>query len=114
MGKIELCRLSWHVASMALVDPVDGDSKRRVIKGWAPIVEVVGIRGSSSACTGKESQQLKHSESDLTASVIRRFVSTHGIDTAQQIEFIVSSTLIQTLCLFPAMTEWILHPPIMP
>lgn len=83
MGKIELCRLSWHIASMALVDLVDGDSKRRVIKGWAPVVEVVGIRSSSSACTRNESQQLKHCESELIASVIRGIVSTHGIDAAQ-------------------------------
>lgn len=83
MGKVELCGLSWHVASMALVNLVDGDSKRRVIEGWAPIVEVVGVRGSCSACTGNKSQQLKHCESGLIPSVILRTVSTHGIVAAQ-------------------------------
>lgn len=54
MSKVELYGLSWHVASMALVDLVNGDSKRRMIEGWAPIVEVVGVRGSCSACPGNE------------------------------------------------------------
>lgn len=62
MGKVELCGLSGHVSSMALVDLVDGDSKRRVIERWTPIVEVVGVRGSCSACTSNQSQQLKHCE----------------------------------------------------
>ena len=56
MRKVELCDLSGLVSSMTLVDLVDGDSKRRVIERWAPIVEVVGVRGSCSACTGNEGQ----------------------------------------------------------
>lgn len=67
MGKVELCDLSGLVSSMSLVDLVDGDPKRRVIEWWAPIVEVVGVRGSCSACTGNESQQLNHCKSKCDA-----------------------------------------------
>lgn len=67
MGKVELCDLSGLVSSMTLVDLVDGDSKRRVIERWAPIVEIVRVRGSCSACTGDESQQLNHCKSKRDA-----------------------------------------------
>lgn len=84
MGKVELCGLSWHVASMAFGDLVDCDSKRRVIEGWTPIVEVVGIRSSCSACIGDKSQQLKHFESKLIPSLlVWGTASTHGINAAQ-------------------------------
>ena len=63
MGEVELCGLSGHVSSMALIDLMDGDSKRRVIERWTSIVEVVGVRGSCSSYTGNESQQLKHCKS---------------------------------------------------
>lgn len=63
MGKVELYGLSGHVSSMALIDLMDGDSKRRVIERWTSVVEIVGVRGSCYPCTGNESQQLKHCKS---------------------------------------------------
>lgn len=60
MGEVQLrCRVGSR-SSISLVDLMDGDAESGMIVRRTAVVEVVGIRGGSNACTGKESQELVH------------------------------------------------------
>ncbi len=55
MGEVQLRSRIWSGSSVAFVDLVDGDTKGWMVVRGTAVVEIVGVRGSSNACSGQDS-----------------------------------------------------------